>query len=152
MPYYERNLPHWLPEGKNLFVTWRLYGSLPAVIVATLRKTDDLKDGKRFRFIDRELDGAAFGPVWLRDPRMAKIVVAAMDAVAHAGLCLLHAFVVMPNHVHPLLEPKVDWKRITPGKAGQPEPVTWRSSGPARDSGRKNHATTGYAIPHGSRR
>lgn len=62
MPYYERNLPHWLPEGKNLFVTWRLYGSLPAVIVATLRKTDDLKDGKRFRFIDRELDGAAFGP------------------------------------------------------------------------------------------
>jgi hypothetical protein len=42
--------------------------------VATLRKTDDLKDGKRFRFIDQELDGAAFGPVGLRDPRMAKIM------------------------------------------------------------------------------
>jgi putative transposase len=117
MPYCERNLPHWLPEGKNLFVTWRLYGSLPAVIVATLRKTDDLKDGKRFRFIDRELDGAAFGPVWLRDPRMAKIVVAAIDAVAHAGLCLIHAFVVMPNHVYP--EPKVDLKRITRGIKGR---------------------------------
>lgn len=74
MPYYERNLPHWLPAGKHLFVTWRLYGSLPAVTVTTLRKTDDLKDGKRFRFIDQELDGAAFGPVCLRDPRMAKIV------------------------------------------------------------------------------
>jgi type I restriction enzyme R subunit/putative DNA methylase len=119
MPYYERNLPHCLPEGKNLFVTWRLYGSLPAVIVATLRKTDDLKDGKRFRFIDRELDGAAFGPVCLRDPRMAKMVVAAIDTVAHAGLCLIHAFVVIPNHVHLLLEPEVDLKRITRGIKGR---------------------------------
>jgi hypothetical protein len=48
MPYYERNPPHWLPEGKNLFVTWRLYGSLPAAIVEAWRKTQNLKDGKRF--------------------------------------------------------------------------------------------------------
>ena len=62
MSYYERNLPHRLPEGKNLFVTWRLYGSLPAIIVDTLHETKDLKNGKRFRFIDRELDGA-----WVRN-------------------------------------------------------------------------------------
>jgi hypothetical protein len=48
MPYDERNLPHWLPEGKNLFVTWRLYGSLPAAIVEAWCKTQNLKDGKRF--------------------------------------------------------------------------------------------------------
>jgi REP element-mobilizing transposase RayT len=33
---------------------------------------------------------------------MAKIVVAAID-VAHARLCLIQAFAVMPNHMH-LLE------------------------------------------------
>ena len=97
MSYYERNLPHRLPEGKTLFATWRLYGSLPAIIVDTLHETKDLKNGKRFRFIDRELDGAAFGPAWLRDPRMSKIVVSCLDEVANAGLCLIHAFVVMPK-------------------------------------------------------
>jgi putative transposase len=50
---------------------------------------------------------------------MAKIVVAAIDDVAHAGLCLMHAFVVMPNHVHPLLEAKVDLKRIMRGIKGR---------------------------------
>jgi hypothetical protein len=55
MPYYERNLRHWIPEGKNLFVTWRLYGSLPAAIMEAWRKTQNLKDGKRFRFIDRAI-------------------------------------------------------------------------------------------------
>jgi REP-associated tyrosine transposase len=113
MSYYERNLPHWLPEGKNLFLTWRLCGSLPDIIVETLRKTRDLKNGTRFRFIDRELDGAEFGPAWLRDPRMSKIVVSSIDEVASAGLCLIHAFVVMPNHVHLLLEPKADLRQIT---------------------------------------
>src|SRR5690242_2955448 len=29
MTYYERNLPHWHPEGKAIFLTWRLFGSLP---------------------------------------------------------------------------------------------------------------------------
>ena len=29
MSFYRRNLPHWHPEGKAIFVTWRLFGSLP---------------------------------------------------------------------------------------------------------------------------
>jgi hypothetical protein len=29
MTFYRRNLPHWHPEGKPIFLTWRLYGSLP---------------------------------------------------------------------------------------------------------------------------
>src|SRR5260370_8562859 len=62
MPYYERNLPHWLPDGKNLFGTWRLYASLPPVIVGTLPKTHDLKHGKRVPFIDPASHGAAFQP------------------------------------------------------------------------------------------
>jgi len=27
--YYERRLPHWQPKGVDLFITWRLHGSLP---------------------------------------------------------------------------------------------------------------------------
>jgi hypothetical protein len=27
MTFYRRNLPHWHPEGKSIFITWRLYGS-----------------------------------------------------------------------------------------------------------------------------
>jgi REP element-mobilizing transposase RayT len=42
-----------------------------------------------------------------------------MDAIAYAGLCLIHAFVVMPNHLHPLLEPKVDLKCIMRGIKGR---------------------------------
>ena len=29
MSFYRRNLPHWHPDGKAIFVTWRLFGSLP---------------------------------------------------------------------------------------------------------------------------
>lgn len=29
MEFYERRLPHWHPTGKDIFLTWRLYGTLP---------------------------------------------------------------------------------------------------------------------------
>jgi hypothetical protein len=29
MPFYQRSLPHWQPEGKPLFLAWHLAGSLP---------------------------------------------------------------------------------------------------------------------------
>ena len=119
MAYYERNLPHWLPEGKSLFVTWRLHGSLPVVALEALRKSERLEEGKRFLFVDRELDGAAFGPLWLRRPEIASVVKTAICRVAQAGMCTVHAYVVMPNHVHLLLEPKVDLKRITQALKGK---------------------------------
>jgi hypothetical protein len=27
--FYRRHLPHWQPTGGTIFLTWRLYGSLP---------------------------------------------------------------------------------------------------------------------------
>ncbi len=30
MEFYHRNLPHWQPHGASIFLTWRLYGSLPS--------------------------------------------------------------------------------------------------------------------------
>jgi putative transposase len=29
MTYYQRHLPHWEPPGHDIFITWRLHGSLP---------------------------------------------------------------------------------------------------------------------------
>ena len=107
MAYYQRNLPHWQPQGASLFITWRLDGSLPVSCAkpessATLR----ISAGQAFRAWDARLDAASSGPVWLRDPRLAAMVV----AVLHHGerdkkLYRLSAYVVMSNHVHVLLEP-----------------------------------------------
>jgi len=113
MTYYERNLPHWQPPGKDLFVTWRISGSLPLAVLETLRKNQSLPSGKQFLHFDRHLDKHVFGPVWLKDPRLAQLVVAALKNSQTQGLCILHAFVVMPNHVHVLLEPGAELKEIT---------------------------------------
>jgi hypothetical protein len=104
--YYERTLPHWQPEGRDLFLTWRLSGSLPVKIMAALRASKTKELGKRFREFDMELDGATCGPLWLKEARIASIVVAGIKAVAEKRLCRLHAWVVMPNHVHLLMEPR----------------------------------------------
>jgi putative DNA methylase len=58
--------------------------------------------------MDRLLDNARTGPFHLRDPQIAEMVI---DALRHATATLrhfeLHAFVVMPNHVHMLITPQV---------------------------------------------
>lgn len=83
MTYYERHLPHWQPEGADLFLTWRLYGSLP--------RTVDIPPGqlagRAFVATDRELDRAAFGPRWLKDERVAEAVVAASSKANGNSAC-----------------------------------------------------------------
>jgi putative transposase len=80
MTFYRRNLPHWHPEGKCIFITWRLHDSLPA---SFLRKNRTAKNGgatnahaaespgKQFRKLDSALDSAKSGPLWLADPEIA---------------------------------------------------------------------------------
>lgn len=119
MAYYERNLPHWLPEGKHLFVTWRLHGSLPLAVLEKLQKDKELENGRRFIRFDGELDRAAFGPLWLREEKIAEIVQREILGVAQRGWYVAHSFVVMPNHVHLLLEPKVELKKITQAIKGR---------------------------------
>ena len=113
MTYYERNLPHWHPSAKNLFITWRLSGSLPRAMIEALRKNDSLPPGKRFLEFDLQLDRGAFGPTWLEDARIAPLIVGALRRAEKRRLCALHAFVVMPNHVHVLLEPAAPLPIIT---------------------------------------
>jgi putative DNA methylase len=110
--FYRRKLPHWHPdisEATSLFVTWRLAGSLPRI-----RMQPGLSAGQAFVAVDREADKALFGPVWLRDTRIARIVA---DTLLYGergrNFYQLHAWVIMPNHVHIVLLPKTSLAVIT---------------------------------------
>jgi putative transposase len=117
--YYRRNLPHWIPEDKAIFLTWRLHGSLPATLFRSLDCKKGLTDGRRFVLADEELDRARFGPLWLKDPRIAESVVQALHhGESGLGFYALHEFVVMANHVHVLLTPKIELRRLTNGLKG----------------------------------
>jgi len=140
MTYYERNLPHWQPEGKALFVTWRLWGSFPVSARARVRAVESrvgkggnargqecprhggprrLSSGEYFLAMDRELDRARTGPTWLSDSRVAGAVVATLRRGDHElGHYRLDAFVVMPNHAHILIEPRIDPVRVLKGIKG----------------------------------
>ena len=132
MTYYRRNLPHWHPQGKIIFLTWRLYGSLPKAYPGGIAISDcarDKRTGKRagapsqdwdksFRFADAELDRAARGPLWLVDPEIADYAEYAILRGAELRRFELSAYVIMPNHVHVLLEPRVPLARITNGIKG----------------------------------
>jgi REP-associated tyrosine transposase len=112
--YYRRNLPHWLPQGPPIFLTWRLYGSLPASYFTRLREIKKFSAGEEFRRADELLDRADKGPLWLKDSRVAECVV---EKLARGDSSLnhyaLHAYVVMSNHVHVLLTPHIEVRRLT---------------------------------------
>jgi putative transposase len=110
LSYYERRRPHWQPEDAALFVTWRLYGSTPKEV----NIIQDLSAGQRFLLSDRELDKAATGPRWLKDERVAQCVVDALQyGETELGLYEMHAWVLMMNHVHILINPKTELQKIT---------------------------------------
>lgn len=118
MTYYERNLPHWHPECRSIFVTWRLHGSLPAELIARLQKIKEPAN-RRFARAELVLDRGGCGPVWLKDRRVARNVVNCIHfGAANLNFYELIGYVVMPNHVHLLISPRVPLKRITAGIKG----------------------------------
>src|ERR1700681_1275329 len=88
MDYYVRHLPHWNPGGRTIFLTWRLYGSLPADVIAQLQRQRSTSAGEGFLKADRALDKARAGPLWLNEPSIARCVVAAL----YRGECELHQY------------------------------------------------------------
>jgi putative transposase len=103
--FHRRRLPHWQPSDKPLFLTWHLHGSLPR---HRFPPPASPSAGQAFVWMDRYLDQARSGPTWLIREEIAHVVV---DAIQYAGsilgYCDLHAYVVMANHVHLLVEPRV---------------------------------------------
>jgi REP element-mobilizing transposase RayT len=75
--------------------------------------------GRAFVEWDRLLDQAARGPDWLKYPRIARIAADAIER-GHTELRFyqLHVYVVMSNHVHLLITPVADVRRIMRGLKG----------------------------------
>lgn len=131
-------LPHLKVAGATYFVTFRLADSLPREILDRLDawRTDQLRraaaeertqlDATFAAEIDAHLDHGA-GTCWLRDERIATLVA---DALRHfdGARYRLHAWVVMPNHAHALVQPLPghaleqilhSWKSFTAHRAGE---------------------------------
>jgi hypothetical protein len=111
MTLYRRRLPHDYETDRPVFLTWRLHGSLPS---HRGFPTDALNSGQAFAAMDRLMDEACDGPFYLRQPAIADMIVEAIHYNSDfLGHYLLHAFVVMPNHVHLLATPAVILPKLT---------------------------------------
>ena len=133
--YYERHLPHQVPEGFPIFLTWNLKGALPKRVAAALEQqrrrleqeprrpgeTDPERQMRHAKLLfarrDHYLDTTRDGPMHLRGPQAAQIVVDSFVWGVTARYTL-YAYVVMANHVHVLLMPRVDLEVITQGIKG----------------------------------
>src|SRR5213082_1187698 len=115
-----RHLPHWEQEGATYFVTFRLADSIPNTLLTEWHdelqtwlkfhpRPWDHKTAKEYErpFVDgpeKWLD-RGHGECHLRNQRLAAIVANALRHFDRERY-RLDAFVVMPNHVHVLVQPK----------------------------------------------
>jgi REP element-mobilizing transposase RayT len=116
MTFYRRRLPHVYEAEQSVFLTWRLHDTLPS---HRAFPTKALNSGQAFAAMDRLLDEASGGVFYLRQPAIADMVVEAIQYNSNIlGHYLLHAFVVMPNHVHLLVTPAVALPKLTKSLKG----------------------------------
>jgi len=120
--FYKNRLPHIAPVGATFFVTFRLADSLPTTIIQQLKdefeqqcqtlkakKTPHLhariqEERKRyFGKFDHQLDTEDYGSCYLAQPEIATIVANRIQQY-HGRLYQLHAYCIMPNHVHLLID------------------------------------------------
>lgn len=115
-------LPHLKREGASYFVTYRLAGTLPADVIRRLKREREAiveqarmhnrpltwQEAKQLcnwyaEKVDAYLD-AGHGDCWLNQPEIAKLVAGAICFFERQRYTL-HAWVVMPNHVHVVVHP-----------------------------------------------
>lgn len=110
---YERNLPHRLPPGEVVFLTFRLAGSLPRTVVEQLRAEVELArqrfeavpaqlyaaQKRYFGRFDAQLNKGEYGPTHLRQPAIAALVAESLRYFDGSGYDL-RCYCLMPNHVH----------------------------------------------------
>jgi REP element-mobilizing transposase RayT len=121
---YRRNLPHYQPEHATLFITFRLVGSIPGVVLQELteeyqqaammlqRQSESaqrdralyLEQRRAFGKWDAALHTMDNSPRWLQDPQIAQLVADSLH-YRHGQVYGLHAFCIMPNHVHMVIAP-----------------------------------------------
>jgi REP element-mobilizing transposase RayT len=105
----QRRLPHIYPEGRWLFVTWHLHGSLPTSRLAPPNKSTA---GEAFVWMDRYLDSARSGPTFLKQDAIAQAVVDSLFKGRELSHYQLGSFAIMTNHVHVLLLPLISPSKL----------------------------------------
>jgi len=105
---YSRSLPHYDTAAPQ-FITFRLYGSLPEAARRTIEeqsldKPFSKRDAVRRKLLQEYLDRGLGQEVWLRNPDVATAVQNAL-LFFDGSRYELHAWVIMPNHVHVLITP-----------------------------------------------
>jgi REP element-mobilizing transposase RayT len=116
MTLYLRRLPHDYETDQPIFLTWRLYDSLPP---NRAFPTAALTSGQAFGAMDRLLDEARAGAFYIRQPAVADRIVEAIQYNASIlGHYISHAFVVMPNHVPLLATPAMALPKLTKSLKG----------------------------------
>ena len=97
-------LPHYESGSVIQMVTFRLADSLPAHVAQRLAEEVDTLEGNAAyrKRIESWLD-AGHGECLLQDPRIAKIVEDSF-LFYHGKRYLLHSWVIMPNHIHLLVQ------------------------------------------------
>ena len=129
-PFYRRNLPHIQPPGATFFVTFHLAGSLPQSVLQQWREEKSQLEAEKLRIlklqndadlasvehrifqqkrewfkkIEKTLDDAQSGPVWLKDDQIAKVVADSMHYL-DGKVYHLDAYCIMANHVHVVFAP-----------------------------------------------
>lgn len=100
-------LPH-IDAPVPQFLTWRLDDAAPADAIERWKSEAlDEPDAERVRRLNRQIEAysdAGHGACVLRDPRLARIVQESFFH-DHGRRYDILAWVVMPNHVHLVLEP-----------------------------------------------
>jgi REP element-mobilizing transposase RayT len=104
---YRRHRPHWFPENRAVFITWRVAGTVASEEVARALKTEQSGEGRRFVNLDALLDKAESGPRCLADPNVARVVCASLFRSDELGHYELDSYVIMSNHVHILCWPLI---------------------------------------------
>jgi putative transposase len=132
---YARHLPHQVPEGFPIFLTWNLKGALPKAAIEgfgqerqrpatqTPRPAETIAERQireskiLFALTDGFLDQAVDGPMQLKDPAAAQIVDSSI-LFGTPERYDLFAWCVMCNHVHVLLLPRWELPKVTQGIKG----------------------------------
>jgi len=122
--FHRRHLPHYQPEGAIFFITFRLAGSLPQEALARLLEEAeatakvldglidadarlcqaDLAQRRMFDKWDTALADGKYGPLWLQEHGIASLVADALH-YRNGSVYELHAYCIMPNHVHLVCTP-----------------------------------------------
>jgi len=109
--WYDRGyIPHFDAGQVSQFFTFRLFDSLPQSVIQKWREeTAHGREGGKVLFrknVEKYLDGG-YGSCFLRDRRVAEIVENSL-LFHHDRKYNLHAWVIMPNHIHFLATPLGD--------------------------------------------